>query len=61
MMMAHLLVGMGILISLFMYGAGPGALHTTDKLIRTPEDMKGMRIRRPSAVAGDIIESAGAW
>ena len=45
---------------LFMYGAGPGSLHTTNKLIRTPEDMKGMRIRRPSAVAGDIIESAGA-
>ena len=45
---------------LFMYGAGPGELHTTNKLIRTPEDMKGMRIRRPSAVAGDIIESAGA-
>ncbi|MDO5769705.1 MAG: TRAP transporter substrate-binding protein [Psychrobacter sp.] len=45
---------------LFMYGAGPGVLHTTDKLIRTPEDMKGMRIRRPSAVAGDIIESMGA-
>ena len=45
---------------LFMYGAGPGSLHTTNKLILTPEDMKGMRIRRPSAVAGDIIESAGA-
>ncbi len=45
---------------LFMYGAGPGSLHTTNKLIRTPEDMKGMRIRRPSAVAGDIIESTGA-
>lgn len=45
---------------LFMYGAGPGTLHTTDKLIRKPEDMKGLRIRRPSAVAGDIIESMGA-
>jgi TRAP-type C4-dicarboxylate transport system substrate-binding protein len=45
---------------LFMYGAGPGTLHTTDKLIKTPEDMRGMRIRRPSAVAGDIIESMGA-
>ncbi|PNK61021.1 TRAP transporter substrate-binding protein [Psychrobacter sp. FDAARGOS_221] len=45
---------------LFMYGAGPGALHTTNKLIKTPEDMKGLRIRRPSAVAGDIIESMGA-
>ena len=31
---------------LFMYGGGPGALHTTDKLIRTPADMKGMRIRQ---------------
>ncbi|WP_289051647.1 TRAP transporter substrate-binding protein [uncultured Psychrobacter sp.] len=45
---------------LFMFATGPGTLHTTDKLIRTPEDMKGMRIRRPSAVAGDIIESMGA-
>jgi TRAP-type C4-dicarboxylate transport system substrate-binding protein len=45
---------------LFMYGAGPGTLHTTNKLIKTPADMRGMRIRRPSAVAGDIIESMGA-
>ncbi|WP_019672208.1 TRAP transporter substrate-binding protein [Psychrobacter lutiphocae] len=45
---------------LFMMGAGPGALHTVDKVIRTPEDMKGMRLRRPSAIAGDIIEAAGA-
>lgn len=45
---------------LFMFATGPGTLHTTNKLIRTPEDMKGMRIRRPSAVAGDIIESMGA-
>jgi TRAP-type C4-dicarboxylate transport system substrate-binding protein len=45
---------------LFMFATGPGTLHSTDKLIRTPEDMKGMRIRRPSAVAGDIIESMGA-
>lgn len=45
---------------LFMYGAGPGTLHSTKKLIEKPEDMKGLRIRRPSAVAGDIIESMGA-
>ncbi len=45
---------------LFMYGLGPGALHTTKKLIEKPEDMKGLRIRRPSSVAGDIIESMGA-
>ena len=44
---------------LFMFSTGPGTLHSTNKLIKTPEDMKGMRIRRPSAVAGDIIESMG--
>lgn len=44
---------------LFLMGAGPSALHTIDKVIRTPEDMKGLRIRRPSAVAGDIIEATG--
>ncbi|WP_201618363.1 TRAP transporter substrate-binding protein [Psychrobacter urativorans] len=44
---------------LFMMGAGPSVLHTADKVIRTPADMKGMRIRRPSAIAGDIIEATG--
>lgn len=44
---------------LFMMGAGPGAFHTVDKVIRKPEDMIGMRIRRPSAIAGDIIEATG--
>lgn len=44
---------------LFMMGAGPGVIHSIDKPIRTPADMKGLRIRRPSAIAGDIIEAAG--
>lgn len=44
---------------LFLMGAGPSALHTVDNVIRVPEDMKGMRIRRPSAIAGDIIEASG--
>jgi len=44
---------------LALYGLGPGVLHS-NKPIATPEDMKGLRIRRPSAVAGDIIESMGA-
>lgn len=42
-----------------LYGLGPGVLHS-NKLIAQPEDMSGLRIRRPSAVAGDIIESMGA-
>jgi len=45
---------------LYMIGTGPGALHTIDKPIRTPADMKGMRIRQPSAVASYIIEAVGA-
>lgn len=44
---------------LFMMGTPPGGIHTIDTPIRKPEDLKGLRIRRPSAIAGDIIESAG--
>lgn len=44
---------------LFMIGSEPGTLHTINKPIRKPADMVGMRIRRPSAIAGDIIEAAG--
>ena len=44
---------------LALYGLGPGVLHS-NKPIAKPEDMRGLRIRRPSAVAGDIIESMGA-
>ncbi|MGP9519723.1 MULTISPECIES: TRAP transporter substrate-binding protein DctP [unclassified Psychrobacter] len=44
---------------LFMMGTGPGGMHTVDKAIRTPDDLKGLRMRRPSAIAGDIIEAAG--
>ncbi|SNT70470.1 TRAP transporter substrate-binding protein [Psychrobacter sp. LV10R520-6] len=44
---------------LFMMGTGPGGIHTIDNPIRKPEDLKGLRMRRPSAIAGDIIESAG--
>lgn len=44
---------------LFMMGTGPGGLHTVDKPIAKPDDLKGLRFRRPSAIAGDIIEAAG--
>lgn len=45
---------------LALIGTGQGALHTIDKPIRTPADMKGLRIRQPSAVASHIIEATGA-
>ncbi|WP_019672834.1 TRAP transporter substrate-binding protein [Psychrobacter lutiphocae] len=44
---------------LFMMGTGPGGFHTVDKPIKQPDDLKGLRFRRPSAIAGDIIEAAG--
>ncbi|MBO1532022.1 TRAP transporter substrate-binding protein [Psychrobacter sp. F1192] len=44
---------------LALWGLGPGVLHSNEP-IAVPSDMKGLRIRRPSAVAGDIIESMGA-
>lgn len=45
---------------LFMYGTAPGFLHTKEKVISTPADLKGMRIRHPSAVAAGILETLGA-
>lgn len=45
---------------LFMYGAGPGSLHTTERLIQEPDDLKGLRIRHPSSVAANLMESMGA-
>lgn len=45
---------------LSLMGSGQGALHTADKPIRTPADMKGMRIRQPSVVASHVIEAVGA-
>ncbi len=45
---------------LSLMGSGQGALHTADKPIRTPADMKGMRIRQPSVVASHVIDAVGA-
>ncbi|WP_367104179.1 TRAP transporter substrate-binding protein [uncultured Psychrobacter sp.] len=44
---------------LFMMGTGPGGMHTVDQPIQKPSDLQGLRMRRPSAIAGDIIEAAG--
>ncbi len=43
-----------------VFGSGPAALHTKDKLVKGPDDLKGLRIRQPSAVAGDLFDSLGA-
>ncbi|PPC77654.1 C4-dicarboxylate ABC transporter substrate-binding protein [Pokkaliibacter plantistimulans] len=45
---------------LFMFSTGPGYIHTTDKEVKVPDDLKGLRIRRPSAVVGKILTELGA-
>ena len=45
---------------LFMFTTGPGYLHTKNTNIEKPSDLEGLRMRRPTAVAGDIMENMGA-
>ncbi|UTW12054.1 TRAP transporter substrate-binding protein [Marinobacterium rhizophilum] len=45
---------------LFMFTTGPGYLHTRDTDIQSPKDLEGLRIRRPSEVAGEMLSSMGA-
>lgn len=45
---------------LFVHTHGPGHLHTSDKAVTRLEDLKGLRIRRPTAVIGRLLEELGA-
>jgi len=45
---------------LYMFSTGPGMIHTRNKLVKTPEDLKGMRIRNPAVIPGQILQKAGA-
>lgn len=45
---------------LFMFTTGPGGIHTIDADVQTPADLEGLRIRRPTAVAGEMLENMGA-
>jgi TRAP-type transport system periplasmic protein len=45
---------------LYMNVHPAGHIHTHSKLIRTLDDFKGMKIRTPTAVAGDILDTLGA-
>ncbi|MGC3874362.1 TRAP transporter substrate-binding protein [Halomonas sp. GXIMD04776] len=45
---------------LFMFTTGPGYIHTKDTDVQVPADLEGLRIRRPTAVAGDILDNMGA-
>ncbi|WP_104204378.1 TRAP transporter substrate-binding protein [Billgrantia saliphila] len=45
---------------LFMFTTGPGYLHTRERLIETPQDLEGLRLRRPTPVVGDMFTRLGA-
>ncbi|SDL39796.1 TRAP-type C4-dicarboxylate transport system, substrate-binding protein [Modicisalibacter muralis] len=45
---------------LFMFTTGPGYIHTKETDVQVPSDLEGLRIRRPTAVAGSILENMGA-
>ena len=45
---------------LYMNVHPAGHIHTHSKMVRTLDDFKGMKIRTPTAVVGDILDSLGA-
>ncbi|MDH2433568.1 TRAP transporter substrate-binding protein [Pokkaliibacter sp. MBI-7] len=45
---------------LYLFASGPGYIHTSDKVVKTPEDLQGLRIRRPTAVVGKLLSEMGA-
>lgn len=45
---------------LFLFTHGPGHLHTTSTPIKSPQDLAGLRIRRPTSVVANLLEQVGA-
>lgn len=45
---------------LFLFTHGAGLLHVKGKNIEQPSDLEGLRIRRPTAVIGGLLEELGA-
>jgi TRAP-type C4-dicarboxylate transport system substrate-binding protein len=45
---------------LYMHVHPAGHIHSHSKLVRTLEDFKGMKIRTPTAVVGDLLDLLGA-
>ena len=45
---------------LFVHTHGPGHLHTGRRAVTSLDDLKGLRIRRPTAVIGTLLEEVGA-
>lgn len=45
---------------LYMFATGPGALHTRNKPVAKPDDFRGLRMRSPSTVAGEVLQGIGS-
>lgn len=45
---------------LFLFTHGQGHIHTAKHKITSPEDFKGLRIRQPTVVVGNILSGLGA-
>jgi TRAP-type transport system periplasmic protein len=45
---------------LYLFGHSPGHIHTRTRAVRTPADLRGLRIRHPSAVVGEALRAWGA-
>lgn len=45
---------------LYLIGHSPGVMHTSKRAVRVPEDLRGLRIRHPSAVIGETLRAWGA-
>lgn len=45
---------------LWLFTVDPAQLISADKKIENPEDLKGLRVRSPSPLANEIIETLGA-
>lgn len=45
---------------IFIFTHGPGGFHVTGASIQSPEDLQGLRIRRPTTVVGNILSELGA-
>ncbi|GGO87412.1 C4-dicarboxylate ABC transporter substrate-binding protein [Marinobacterium nitratireducens] len=45
---------------LYVFTHGPGDIHTKEKAIHKPEDLAGLKIRRPTTVVAELLEGLGA-
>lgn len=45
---------------LYVHVHGPGHLHTRDVAVTSLEDMRGLQIRQPTAVIGNLLRELGA-